>query len=171
MRRLTIVLALLPLAAIAAPVQAQTEMVTVSPEQIGEIFCISRTGNDDGILDGLLTAELRTLIAYSEARNDTIALAAPDEKPPLGDGIPFSSFPDYAAKCELGSIAIEGKSARIAIGYGFPDAPSADYTDTLDLRLVPHPANPDIGIWRIDDIRYTTSGTLRELLSTAFDAP
>ena len=33
MRHLTIVLALLPLTAIAAPVQAQTEMVTVSPEQ------------------------------------------------------------------------------------------------------------------------------------------
>ena len=39
MRRLTIVLALMPLMAIAAPVQAQTEMVTVTPAQIGEIFC------------------------------------------------------------------------------------------------------------------------------------
>jgi hypothetical protein len=169
MRRLTIALALLPLTAVAAPVQAQT-MTTVTPDQIGQIFCISRTGNDDGILDGLLTPELRTLIAYSEARNDTIAVAHPDEKPPLGDGIPFASFPDYASRCDIESIAIDGSTARVAIGYGFPDAPTADYTDTLDLRLVPHPYNPDIGIWRIDDIRYTTSGTLRETLNTAFAA-
>lgn len=169
MRRLTIVLALLPLMANAAPVQAQTEMVTVTPAQIGEIFCISRTGNDDGILAGLLTGELGTLIAYAEARNDTIALAYPGEKPPLGDGIPFASFPDYAPNCTPGSVAIDGKSARVTIGYGFPEAPSADYTDTLELRLVPHPANPEIGIWRIDDIRYTTSGTLRDVLTTAFD--
>ena len=169
MRHLTIVLALLPIVA-AAPVQAQTEMVTVTPAQIGEIFCISRTGNDEGILDGLLTDELQTLIAYSEARNDTIASAHPDEKPPLGDGIPWTSFPDYAAKCVAGSIVVEGKSARVTASYFFPEAPDADYTDTLELRLVAHPYNPDGGIWRIDDVRYTTSGTLREMLSTAFEA-
>ena len=169
MRRLTIALALLPLVAAAAPVQAQTQMTTVTPEQIGEIFCISRTGNDDGILDGLLTDELRTLIAYAEARNETIATAYPDEKPPLGDGIPWTSFQDYAATCETGSIAIEGKTAHVTIGYGFPEATDANYTDTMDLRLVAHPFNPDIGIWRVDDIRYTTSGTLREALTTAFD--
>ncbi len=169
MRRLTIATALLPLVAVAAPAHAQTDMVTVSPEQIGEIFCISRTGNDDGILDGLLSPELGTLIAYSEARNDTIAAAHPDEKPPLGDGIPFASFPDYAANCEIESIAIEGGTARVAIGYGFPEAPTADYTDTLELHLVPHPYNPEIGIWRIDDVRYTTSGTLREMLTTVFE--
>lgn len=169
MRRLTIALALLPVLAVAAPAQAQT-MTTVTPDQIGEIFCISRIGNDDGILDGLMTQELSTLIAYSEARNDTIAAAHPDEKPPLGDGIPLASFPDYASKCDVESIAIDGNSARVAIGYGFPEAPTADYTDTLDLRLVPHPYNPDIGIWRIDDIRYTTSGTLRDVLSSVVAA-
>ena len=169
MRRLTIALALLPLMASAAPVQAQTEMVTVTPARIGEIFCISRTGNDDGILDGLLTDELRTLIAYAEARNQTIARAAPDEKPPLGDGIPFASFPDYAESCSVGSIAVDGATARVAIAYGFPEAPTADYTDTLELRQVPHPVNPEIGIWRVDDIRYTTSGTLREVLTTVLE--
>ena len=60
-------------------------------------------------------------------------------------------------------------TARGAIAYGFPEAPTADYTGTLERRQVPHPANPEIGIWRLDDIRYTTSGTLRELLTTAFE--
>lgn len=167
MRRLTIALALLPLTAAAVP--AQAEMTTVTPEQIGAIFCMSRTGNDDGILTGLLSDELRTLIDYAEARNQTIAAAHPDEKPPLGDGIPWTSFPDYAATCQAATVAIESDSARVAIGYGFPEAPDADYTDTLVLTRAVHPANPDAGVWRIDDIHYATTGTLRDLLTTAFD--
>jgi len=167
MRRLAIAIAILPLFA-AAPVQA--EMTTVTPSQIGEIFCISRLGNDDSILRGVLSDELRTLIDYSEARNQTIAAAHPDEKPPLGDGIPWGSFPDYAPKCTLASTAVDGDAARIAISYAFPDEPSADFTDTLVLKLVAHPYDPATGIWRIDDVRYTTSSTLREVLATAFSA-
>jgi hypothetical protein len=165
MRRLLLAFAALPLAA----TPALAGMATVAPEKFGEIFCIARTGNDDGILRGVLSDELRTLIDYSEARNDTIAKANPDEKPPLGDGIPWSSFPDYAAECSVGSVAVEGKSARVVVDYGFPGEPSADYSDTLHLRLVAHPYDPDTGIWRLDDIRYTTSETLRETLTSAFD--
>lgn len=164
MRRLSLALVVLPL--FAAPVQA--EMATVTPAQIGEIFCISRLGNDDGILAGLLTDELRTLIAYSEARNDTIAAAAPDEKPPLGDGIPWGSFPDYAPECSVGSVAIEGESARVVVDYSFPAEPSADYSDTLHLKLAPHPYDPATGIWRLDDVAYTVDGTLRQALAGAF---
>lgn len=167
MRRLAIALTVLPLFA-AAP--AQAEMTTVTPMQIGEIFCIARIGNDDGILAGALSDELRTLIAYAEARNDTIAAAAPDEKPPLGDGIPWSSFPDYADECSVGSVAVEGKAAKVTIRYGFPSERSADYSDTLQLRLVAHPYIADAGIWRIDDIAYTNAGMLREALDGAFAA-
>lgn len=165
MRRFAIALAALPLLH-AAP--AQAEMATVSPMQIGEIFCIARLGNDDGILAGTMTDELRTLVAYSEARNATIATAFPEDKPPLGDGIPWASFPDYAAKCSVGSVAVDGKAANVTVNYGFPAEPSADYSDTLQLKLMPHPWDPDTGIWRLDDIRYTTSQTLRETLAAIF---
>lgn len=167
MRRFAIALAALPLLH-AAP--ALAEMATVSPMQIGEIFCIARLGNDDGILAGTMTDELRALIAYAEARNQTIADAAPDEKPPLGDGIPWSSFPDYAAKCTVGSVAIDGRTANVTVNYGFPGEPTADYADTLQLVLVAHPYDPATGIWRLDDIRYTTSTTLREALTAVFEA-
>ena len=166
MRRLAIALAILPLFSVAP---AQAEMMTVSPMQIGEIFCIARLGNDDGILAGVLTDELRTQIAYSEARNDTIVAANPGDKPPLGDGIPWASFPDYAAKCSVGSVAVDGKSANVTVNYGFPAEPTADYSDTLQLKLMPHPWDPDTGIWRLDDIRYTTSETLRETLVAIFE--
>ena len=165
MRRLILAFAALPL--IATP--AFAEMATVAPEKFGEIFCIARIGNDDGILRGVLSDELRTLIDYSEARNDSIAQANPEEKPPLGDGIPWSSFPDYAAECSIGSVAVERQSARVVVDYGFPAEPGANYSDTLHLRLVAHPYDPDTGIWRLDDVAYTTSGSLRQALTSVFD--
>jgi hypothetical protein len=164
MRRLSLALLVLPM--VSAPVLA--EMVTVTPAQIGEMFCISHLGNDDGILRGVLTDELRTQIDYSEARNATIARAFPDEKPPLGDGIPWSSFPDYADSCSIGSIATENGEARVVIQYGFAADPTADYSDTLVLRQVAHPHDPTTGIWRIDDVAYTTVGTLRGTLDGVF---
>lgn len=168
MRHAIAALAILPLFA-AAP--AQAGMATVTPEQVGEIFCISRTGNDDALLTGLLSDELRTLIAYADARNASLARAFPDEKPPLGDGIPWASYPDYAARCTVSVVAVESGTATLAIGYGFPEAPGADYTDTLVLEQQMHQVNPDIGVWRIGDVRYSTGGTLRDVLTTAFDNP
>jgi hypothetical protein len=165
MRRLTLAILALPLFA-ASPASAQ--MVTVNPEQIGEIFCISRLGNDDGILDGVLTDELRTHIEYAQARNDVIYAQAPDEKPPLGDGTPWQSFPDYAAECAIGSVAIEGKTAKVVIQYVFPEEPAADYADTLELKLVAHPYDPATGIWRLNNVFYTNSGDLQAALDSVF---
>lgn len=164
MRRLAF--ALLALPALTAPALAQ--MVTVTPHQIGEMFCIARIGNDDGILTGALSDELRSHIAYAEARNATIATAAPDEKPPLGDGIPWASFPDYPSTCTVGSVATEDTTAKVAINYGFADDPSADFADTLILKQVPHPYDPNTPIWRLDDITYTVDGSLRGSLDGMF---
>ncbi|HEY9010433.1 MAG TPA: hypothetical protein VIN06_05405 [Devosia sp.] len=161
MRRLVLALAALPL--FAGPSFAQ--MATVTPDQIGEVFCIARLGNDDGILTGVLDSELQGMIDTATAVSDKAARLHPDEKPPLGDGIPWSSFPDYAAECSVGSVAVEGGTARVTIQYGFPESRDADYADTLLLAQVPHPYDVDTKIWRIDDILYTTSGTLREVLA------
>jgi hypothetical protein len=161
MRRLALALVALPL--FTAPSLA--EMAVVSPAEIGEIFCIARQGNDDGILAGTLRADLRGLIDGAMRVSDEAARAHPDEKPPLGDGIPWSSFPDYAAECSVGSVAVEGDTAKVTVQYGFPESRDADYADTLVLALVPHPYDPATKIWRINDITYTTSGTLREVLA------
>jgi hypothetical protein len=166
MRRLTLALLALPLFA-ASPASAQ--MVTVTPDQIGEIFCISRVGNDDGILGGVLSNELATHIEYAQARNDVIYAQYPDEKPPLGDGTPWASFPDYAESCSIGSVSVEGKTAKVQIKYAFPADPAGDYSDTLELKLVAHPYDPTTGIWRLDNVLYTNSGDLRTALDSLFE--
>lgn len=166
MRPLALALCALP--CLFTPVFAQSDL-GVTPAQIGEIFCVARLADDPDLLDGLLSDELRTQIAYAEARNDRLARAFPDDKPPLGDGIPWASFPDRAETCMLGSVATEGASARVVITYGFGNDPAAEFADTLELVQRPHPYDPDRGQWRLNDIRYTTSGTLGEALHSLFE--
>lgn len=150
---------------LATPSFAQ--MVTISPGQIGEIFCIARLGNDMAPVEGLLTAELTAAIAEAEAKNDAIQQAHPDEKPPLGDGIPWQAFPDYAAECKVGAITLEADRAVVDIAYGFPDYPDADFTDHLQLILVAQPNLPQL-LWRIENLGYATEGDLRSVLISAF---
>lgn len=160
MRCLALALVALPLFTLPS----FAEMATVSPADIGEIFCIARLGNDDGILTGVLHADLRGAIDRATAVSDAAAKAHPDEKPPLGDGIPWSSYPDYAGECTISSIAVDGDAARVTVQYAFPEYPDGDYADTLVLKHAAHPYDPATQIWRIDDVIYTTSGTLREML-------
>ncbi len=143
------------------------QMVTISPQQIGEIFCISRLGNDMAPVQGLLATELTAAISEAEMKNDAIQKAHPDEKPPLGDGIPWQVFPDYAAECKVGAVTLEADRAVVDIAYGFPDYPDADFTDHLQLILV---AQPNLGepLWRIENLAYATDGDLRSALISAF---
>lgn len=149
----------------AAPAIAPSPGLT--PEQLGQIFCLSRVASDTGPIEGLLTADLKTAIAEAEARNAEIAAQHPDEKPPLGDGIPWQAWPDYAAKCEAGPAELMMDEARIAISYDFPETPHAEYTDHLLLRLIDEPVTGQ-RVWRIDNLAYATDGDLRTALASAF---
>lgn len=160
-RLITAVAALL----VCAPAMAQSPGLT--PEQVGEIFCLSRTASDAGPIVGLLTPDLSAAIAEAKARNAEIAAQHPDEKPPLGDGIPWQAWPDHAEKCEAGTAELMMDEARIAIRYDFPETPHADYTDHLRLRLVDDPQT-GLRVWRIDNIAYATDRDLRTVLVSAF---
>ena len=161
-------LAALPLALLVAlPASAQDGPVALTPDQIGQIFCLGRIGNDMAPVEGLLTEDLRLAIAAAWAANDAWMDANPsDEKPPLGDGIPWQSWPDYAPDCSVASMSYEMDEARVWIEYGFPGAPDAGFTDTLQLRLVP--GGFGWTVWRIDNIRFGTGGDLRSALIGAF---
>jgi hypothetical protein len=140
----------------------------LAPHQIGEIFCLGRLASDMAPVLALTTPVLATAIAYAEARSDVIQRAAPDEKPPLGDGLPWQSYPDYAAECTVGDYSSSATMSGIKIHYGFPEAPEANFTDTL--VLVPVPVEPGMEPFlRIDDVVYAAGGTLRESLDASFD--
>ncbi|WP_374622912.1 hypothetical protein [Devosia sp.] len=150
-----------------AALPARADPVALTPEQVGQIFCISRVGNDMAAVSGLLTPDLASAIAQAEAADAAWAAANPGDKPPLGDGIPWQSYPDYAAVCTAGAATLMMDEASVAITYAFPEWPDAGFTDHLQLRLVDSPA---LGqrVWRIDNLAYGTEGDLRTSLRLAF---
>lgn len=115
----------LPFALVLAPAAtpAQDDAILLSPEALGQIFCLSRTGNDMAPVEGLLTDNLAYEIAKAEEESDPWAAAHPGEKPPLGDGVPWADSPDYAPNCTVGTVALSGDKALVTINYGFPSTP------------------------------------------------
>jgi hypothetical protein len=163
------VLAILLAAGIAtAPAIADDTMATLKPEHIGQIFCFSRLGNDEAVLDGILTAELKTAIADARTKDEAYEKQYPGEKPPLGDGIPWQAWPDYAAECTVGLVTLMKTDAKVEINYTFPEDAAANFTDTLLLKRVDQP-DYGTGFWRIDNIAYSTGSELKAVLAGAFE--
>jgi hypothetical protein len=158
------ILAFAGLALTLTTLPAAAQMVTISPQQIGQIFCISRLANDMAPVQGLLTPALTQAIADAEKSNADWEARNPGEKPPLGDGIPWQTWQDYAPECTVGAPGPQGSAE---LHYHFPDAPDADFVDTLLLVRV---EDPSIGqpVWRIDNVKYSDGGDLRAALLSAF---
>ena len=138
------------------------------PRAVGEAFCKARLGNDEAATLALLTPSLKEAIKEAEARRDVIAKAAPDEKPPLGDGIPYQAFPDVAETCTVGGVIETAGQSEVQVRYSFADAPGAGWTDRLKLVT-------EGGKLLVDDVVYANVANgepdlgLRQVLFEAFD--
>jgi len=138
------------------------------PRAVVEAFCKARLAYDEGATLALLTPSLRKIIEEAKARNDVIAKATPDEKPPFGDGIPYQSFPDVAPGCEAGEVVEKPGRIEAEVTYRFPETPNGDWTDRL--KLVPEGDR-----LLVDDILYASVANgepdqgLRVVLFNAFD--
>ena len=172
MRTLTFV-ALLATALTALPVYADDnepvgQMVVLKANQIAQIFCLSRLGNDEAVIQGILSDDLNKAIKVAEKKDDDYARKNPGDEPPLGDGIPWQSSPDYGDKCDIGLVTLSKTDAKVEIKYSFKDDPQADYTDTLILKKVPIDGM-DVGYWRIDDVIYPDGADLKSSLLSLFE--
>jgi len=170
MRHLLAVLlatALTTLPALAQDNEPAGQMVVLKASQIGQIFCMSRIGNDDAVISGILTDGLNEAIKAAEQKNDDYVRKNPGEKPPLGDGLGWQSTPDYADTCDIGLITLSKTDAKVEIKYGFKDYPDSNYIDTLILKRVPV-EGMDVGRWRIDDVIYPDGNDLKGGLAAAF---
>jgi hypothetical protein len=135
---------------------------------VGEAFCKARLADDELATRALLSKSLVTAIEEAEARREIVAKAAPDEKPPLGDGIPYQAFPDAVGACEVGRTVEAGGRVELEIAYRFPDAPNAGWTDRIKLLT-------EDDRLAIDDVLYADVANsdpgygLRRVLFDAFD--
>ena len=135
---------------------------------VGDAFCKARLAGDELATRALLSGSLGAAIDEAEARREIVARAAPDEKPPLGDGIPYQAFPDAAGACEVGRAFEADGRVELEIAYRFPDAPDAGWTDRIRLLT-------EDGRLGIDDVLYADVANsdpghgLRRVLYDAFD--
>lgn len=143
------------------------QMVVLKANQIGQIFCLSRIGNDEQVIMGILTTDLDKAIKDAEAKDAAYAKKYPDEEPPLGDGLGWQTHPDYADTCEVGLVTLSKTDAKVEIKYGYKAYPDENYTDTLILKKVPI-EGMDVGYWRIDDVIYTDGTDMKQGLIQAF---
>ena len=130
---------------------------------LGRLFCQVR-GEGESAIRYLLTRSLTVEIDKALAKNDVIAAARPDEKPPLGDGVPFQAYQDLAPECRVGTVATADGAVSIDVEHVFPDQPAGNWTDRLVVVT-------DDGLAKIDDILYGPEKFdtgLREVLATAF---
>ena len=138
------------------------------PRAVAEAFCKARLAGDEAATHALLTPSLAKVIGEAKARNDIIAKATPDEKPPFGDGIPYQAFPDVPQGCEAGKTVEKSGRVQIEVNYLFPETPKANWTDRLKLVV------EGDGL-RIDDIVFANVANgepdhgLRKVLFEAFD--
>jgi hypothetical protein len=134
-----------------------------TPADFGAAFCKASLDDDMSAIYSDLTPDLAAIIADAEAKNAKIQADAPDEKPPLGDGLPWRSWTDYADGCEVGAITEDASKTLVEIRYSFAAAPDANYTD----QLVLVPATTGSG-WLLDDVKLMDEMTLRSALAAAF---
>ncbi len=92
------------------------------PREVAEAFCKAREANNDDATRALLTPSLIGEVDAAQARSDVIAKANPEDKPPLGDGIPYQAFPDVPKDCTVGDVAERSGSIEVKVTYSFPDA-------------------------------------------------
>lgn len=166
MRRYAVT-AILPLL-LASALPAQAQMATIEPEQIAEIFCIGSLGNDMAPVEALLSNDLQALVAEAWEKNAAFEAAHPGEKPPLGDGLPWRTWPDYADGCIVDEALTEREMSIVTINYTFSEAPDANYSNELVLRPATFADGAPL-VWRIDDIDLGEGHTFRSVLASAFE--
>ena len=129
---------------------------------VAEDFCDFLDGDHHPTTD-LFTPSLLHTIEQAETLNTEWEIAHPGDKPPLGDGVPYQSFPDHAPFCRPGENVHIDHQLYMEVDHIFPDTPNANWTDRLKLVKTPDG-------WKIDDVVYGTDYKtgLRRTLKTMF---
>ncbi len=153
---------------LAAMAAAGLAHAASDPRDVAEKFCKARLADDEAGTLALVTPSLRREIEAAKVRSDVIAKATPDEKPPLGDGIPYQAFPDVPGTCAVGETVRTPGRVEIEVVYGFPGAANAAWKDRLKIVA----EGDDL---LVDDVVYANVAngepdqSLRLVLFSAFD--
>lgn len=143
--KLSVLFAGAALALAATPAAA----LSLTSSQVGDIYCAARLSGDMAPVLAILTPELAALVTRHLPEGADAATA-----------IPWQSSADYANTCMPVGATGTADAPEIVIAFGYDDPNKAQYADKLVMRFVDKRL-------RIDDIAYSTGGTLRGRLGKA----
>jgi hypothetical protein len=105
-----------------------------TPESVVSAFCAAHVAAAVNAHDPLLTPSLKQLISDAWKKSGEYEAAHPGDEPPLGDGIQFQAYPDWAPICRPGYVSSGATDTTVDVEYVFPDTEGADWTDRLVLQ-------------------------------------
>jgi hypothetical protein len=131
-----LLVAILPL---AQPARAASD---ADAQALVEAWCQAVMTRNEVAAVGLMSPDLQAAVAEARTASDAFAASHPDEKPPLGDGLPITSFPDGVSECTGETVTTAGAMITLSAGAG------ATWTDSLAFLT-----GPD-GALKVADIYY-----------------
>ncbi len=133
---------------LASPASAQDGSAA---KALTDAWCQAVIALDDAAATALMSAELKQDVALARAASDAFAAAHPDEKPPLGDGLPLTAFPDKVEHCEASEVEPSGALMT------FSAAPGGAATWTDRIEFAPGPE----GRLLVGDVLYAPERVIR----------
>jgi hypothetical protein len=112
---------------------AAPALASPAADTVATAFCEAVRASDEAAAEALMTPELQAAIARLRQTDAAFRTAHPDEKPPLGDGLRLTAFPDGLQSCTPEAVAAD--SAVLVYAPGID--PAAQWRDRL--VLVPAP--------------------------------
>jgi hypothetical protein len=110
-----------------------------TPQELAALWCTAAWQHDDVAATELMAPSLQELVARATEASAAFALRFPDEKPPLGDGLPLSAFPDPTQECRAESLSAE----EIVLLYTPLPSGEGQWRDKLLLESIPGTGDPN----------------------------
>jgi hypothetical protein len=134
---------------------------TAEAERIGTAFCAAVTARDAVAATALMTPQLQAQIARLRAFDLRFRAKRPGDKPPLGDGLRLTAFPDAVTGCR-----VEAETAlTVVVAYVPAGVPDGGWRDRL---LLVRNAEGDLQVGDIafaGDNRVRLRGWLNEAMT------
>lgn len=141
------------------PALAQTATAT---QILAQEYCAAVIANDEVAAEALMNPMLRQAIALARVADAAYEKAHPGDKPPLGDGLPLTGFPDSVQSCAAEVIS----PSEVVVTYAPDLDPATFWRDRLivDTTGASGPLIADIR-FAPDEI-WTLVQTLQEITAT-----
>ena len=100
---------------------------TAEAERLAAAFCTAASTRDETAATAMMTAGMQSQIADVRAFDARFRVRRPGDKPPLGDGLRLTAYPDAVTDCR---VTVESP-LQVSLHYIPAGAPTAGWNDRL----------------------------------------